>query len=114
MTFRRSTAAVALAALTLPAPAAEAYDRTVQATCYDLSGTTASGRPVGPRVAAHNYIPLGTKIRLIGRWAGPTGVRRYVVADTGAPWALGDGHLDLWAPSCLGWPNPTVTWRFGW
>lgn len=96
------------------APVAEAYDRTVKATCYNLSGITASGRPVGPRIAANNFIPLGTKIQLIGQNAGPGGVRRYIIADTGAPWALGDGHLDLWAPDCSGWSNPQVKWAFGW
>lgn len=92
--------------------------RETYATCYNLRGTTASGFSLAyntraaRRTAASNVLRLGTRIRLVGRHAGPTGVRRYVVRDTGG--ALGDGHLDLWAPSCSGWPNPHVKYRLGW
>jgi 3D (Asp-Asp-Asp) domain-containing protein len=92
--------------------------RETYATCYNLRGHTASGFSLARntraarRTAASNVLRLGTHIRLVGRHAGPTGVRRYVVRDTGG--ALGDGHLDLWNASCSGWPNPPVKYRLGW
>lgn len=88
------------------------YRRTY-ATCYQLHGRTASGAWVNRRTAAHNYLPFGTKIRLVGRQAGPGGVRRYVIRDTGP--ALADGHLDLWAPGgCLRFGKRPVAYRIGW
>lgn len=93
-------------------------ERSTYATCYQLRGTTANGFSLARdtrdarRTAASNHLRLGTRIRLVGRNAGPNGVRKYVVRDTGG--ALGDGHLDLWAPSCAGWPNPPVRYKIGW
>lgn len=84
-----------------------------RATCYDLRGVTASGHYVNKRTAAHNFLWPGTHIRLIGKQAGPTGVRRYIVRDTGP--ALSDGHFDLWAPGgCARFGVRTIKWRLGW
>lgn len=83
------------------------------ATCYQLTGLTASGTYVNRRTAAHNYLPFGTKIRLVGKRAGPGGIRRYIIRDTGP--ALRDGHLDLWAPwGCMTFGKRTVRYKIGW
>lgn len=104
--------ASAVALVTVPPPVAEAAPKSTLATCYDLQGVTASGTYVDRRTAAHNFLIAGTKIRIVGSHPGPGGIRRYVIRDTGP--ALSDGHFDLWAPSCAGWDNPVITWRFGW
>lgn len=83
------------------------------ATCYDLRGHTSSGTKVNRRTAAHNFLKPGTKIRLVGRQAGPGGIRRYIIRDTGS--ALYDGHLDLWAPSgCIQYGKKQVKYKLGW
>lgn len=83
------------------------------ATCYQLSGTTASGVPVGPGVAAHNFLRSGTRFRLVGKTTGPGGRRKYVVRDTGP--ALADGHFDLWAPGgCIAWGKHSIRYKLGW
>lgn len=93
-------------------PAADAA-RYSYATCYDLQGRTASGTYVNRRTAAHNFLWPGTKIRLIGRQAGPGGIRKYIVRDTGP--ALRDGHFDLWAPSgCIQFGKRQIKWKIGW
>lgn len=95
------------------APVAEARVRSSMATCYDLRGTTASGTKVNRRTAAHNFLPFRTRIRIVGKQAGPGGIRRYIVRDTGP--ALSDGHFDLWAPGgCMAFGHRPIRWRFGW
>jgi 3D (Asp-Asp-Asp) domain-containing protein len=101
-----------VAAATLAASPAQAA-RTSYATCYQLQGITSSGTYVNKRTAAHNFLPPGAKIRLVGRQAGPRGVRKYIVRDTGP--ALSDGHFDLWAPSgCIRFGKRTIRWKLGW
>ena len=87
--------------------------RSSYATCYQLQGRTASGTWVDRRTAAHNFLTPGAKIRLVGRQAGPGGVRKYVVRDTGP--ALSDGHFDLWAPGgCTAYGKRPIRWKLGW
>lgn len=98
--------------LHLAAPT-KAETRSTYATCYDLQGTTASGTPVNRRTAAHNFLWPGTRIRLVGKQAGPRGIRKYVVRDIGP--ALRDGHLDLWAPyGCIQYGKRNVRFKLGW
>lgn len=111
--MRRRLATIAVA-LHLPVATANAKIHRTYATCYNDVGKTASGYWTNRRTAASNFIPFRTRIRIIGPHAGPGGIRRYIIRDTGAPWALGDGHLDLWSPNCAGWPNPPIRWREGW
>lgn len=116
------TITIMLAGLALvPAPAeARKYKvHRTYATCYNLTGLMADGTYTRPRSVASNVLPLGTKIRLIGR--SFHGMRRLVVRDTGAPWALGDGHLDIWfgTPSgrffsCSVWGKRSVKYKRGW
>lgn len=102
---------LAACALLLPSEAQSA--RKSYATCYQLRGYTSSGTYVNKRTAAHNFLMPGTKIRLIGRQAGPRGVRKYVIRDTGP--ALSDGHFDLWAPgNCMAYGKRRIKWKFGW
>jgi 3D (Asp-Asp-Asp) domain-containing protein len=84
------------------------------ATCYDLQGTTADGKHyVNRRTAANNFLPFTTKIRIVGPNAGPGGIRRYIVRDTGP--ALSDGHFDLWSPGgCANFGVKPICWKFGW
>lgn len=83
------------------------------ATCYNLNGTTASGTHVNKRTAAHNFLPFTTKIRIVGRQAGPGGIRKYIVRDTGP--ALSDGHFDLWSPGrCSHFGVRPIRWKLGW
>lgn len=86
------------------------------ATCYALPGFARDGTPVYRRMAASNFLRSGTKIRLVGPQAGPGGIRKYVVHDTGP--ALADGHLDLWHPSrsyCLNrFGVRSIKYKFGW
>lgn len=105
--------AAARAASPPPAAAAERRVYTARATCYQLRGKTASGTRVNKRTAAHNFLAPGTRFRLVGKQAGPTGVRRYIVRDTGP--ALSDGHFDLWAPSgCNYFGVRTIRYVLGW
>jgi 3D (Asp-Asp-Asp) domain-containing protein len=77
---------------------------TVSATCYDLSGRTATGMPVGPGVVAvdPSVIPLGTKMYVPGYGNG-------VAADVGG--GIKGNIIDLWmTPSqCAAWGRRTVT-----
>jgi 3D (Asp-Asp-Asp) domain-containing protein len=73
----------------------------VIATCYDLSGTTATGAPVGWGVVAVDpgFIPLHSRLYVPGYGPGKA-------LDTGP--AVQGAHIDLWRPSCSGCPNPRV------
>lgn len=74
-------------------------------TCYQLTGTTASGLRAGPgRVAVDpRRIALGTALRIDGYGDA-------VAADTGG--AIKGDRLDVWRASCAGYSNPTVdVWR---
>jgi len=77
---------------------------TVSATCYDLSGKTATGMPVGPGVVAvdPSVIPLGSRMSVPGYGDG-------VAADTGS--GIQGATIDLWmTPSqCGAWGRRTVT-----
>lgn len=77
---------------------------TVSATCYDLSGRTATGMPVGHGVVAvdPSVIPLGTKMYVPGYGNG-------VAADVGG--GIKGDIIDLWmTPSqCAAWGRRTVT-----
>lgn len=103
-----------IAATDLPEkPVPQARVRSSYATCYDLNGRTASGHWVDRRTAAHNWLPFRTKIRIVGKQAGPGGIRKYIVRDTGP--ALSDGHFDLWAPSgCIEFGKRPIRWKMGW
>lgn len=96
----------------IPAPAAapplapvDGRELTVSATGYALSGTTATGLPVGWGVVAvdPSVIPLGTRMSIPGYGDG-------VAADTGG--AVHGATIDLWFPSlaqALAWGRRTVT-----
>jgi 3D (Asp-Asp-Asp) domain-containing protein len=77
---------------------------TVSATCYDLSGRTATGMPVGQGVVAvdPSVIPLGTRLYVPGYGHG-------VAADVGG--GIKGDTIDLWmTPSqCAAWGRRTVT-----
>ncbi len=77
---------------------------TVSATCYDLSGRTATGMPVGHGVVAvdPSVIPLGTRMYVPGYGNG-------VAADVGG--GIKGDIIDLWmTPSeCAAWGRRTVT-----
>lgn len=82
-------------------------------TSYCLHGTMADGSYTRRRSVASNFMPFGTKIRLVGR--SFYGMRRFIVRDTGS--ALFDGHLDLWHTSCsnsITWGRRSITFHFGW
>jgi 3D (Asp-Asp-Asp) domain-containing protein len=66
---------------------------TVSATCYCLSGSTASGLPVGPGIIATDpsVIPLGTRVYV-------PGYGNAVAADTGS--AVKGLTIDLWVADC--------------
>jgi 3D (Asp-Asp-Asp) domain-containing protein len=76
----------------------------VSATCYDLSGRTATGMPVGHGVVAvdPSVIPLGTRLYVPGYGNG-------VAADVGG--GIKGDSIDLWmTPSeCAAWGRRTVT-----
>lgn len=77
----------------------------VISTGYCLTGTTATGIPVGWGVAAvdPSVIPLGTHLTI-------PGYGEAVAADTGSA-IIGD-RIDLWFPSCAeagGWGSRPVT-----
>src|SRR5262249_9961504 len=78
---------------------------TLVSTGYCLTGTTATGLPVGWGVAAvdPSVIPLGTHLSIPGYGAA-------VAADTGGS-VVGD-RIDLWFPTCAqasGWGTRSVT-----
>lgn len=82
-------------------------------TAYCLTGRMADGTFTRARSAAHNGLRLGTTIRLVGRQAGPRGMRKYVIRDR-----IGWGtQLDLWTGSCAtarAWGRRTVRFKLGW
>lgn len=82
-------------------------------TAYCLQGRMADGTFVRSRSAASNRHPLGTRIRLTGRQAGPGGYRKYVVRDR-----IGHGtELDLWTGSCgeaIRFGRRRTSYRIGW
>jgi 3D (Asp-Asp-Asp) domain-containing protein len=88
---------------TAPAPAGK-RQLVVSATCYDLSGQTATGMPVGQGVVAvdPSVIPLGTRMYVPGYGNG-------VAADVGG--GIKGDVIDLWMqPSqCSSWGRRTVT-----
>lgn len=85
-------------------PPAGKHQLTVSATCYDLSGRTATGMPVGHGVVAvdPSVIPLGTRMYVPGYGNG-------VAADVGG--GIKGNTIDLWmTPSeCAAWGRRTVT-----
>jgi 3D (Asp-Asp-Asp) domain-containing protein len=87
-----------------PAPPTGRRQLTVSATCYDLSGRTATGMPVGRGVVAvdPSVIPLGTRMYVPGYGNG-------VAADVGG--GIKGDIIDLWmTPSqCAAWGRRTVT-----
>jgi 3D (Asp-Asp-Asp) domain-containing protein len=98
----RSPPAAAVAQLV---PAGSGKALTVVSTGYCLTGTTATGIPVGWGVAAVDprVIPLGTHLTI-------PGYGEAVAADTGG--AIVGDRVDLWFPSCGqagGWGTRSVT-----
>jgi 3D (Asp-Asp-Asp) domain-containing protein len=98
----RSPPAAAIAQLV---PAGSGNALTVVSSGYCLTGTTATGIPVGWGVAAVDprVIPLGTHLTI-------PGYGEAVAADTGSA-IIGD-RVDLWFPSCGqagGWGSRSVT-----
>ena len=92
---------------TVPAPATPGGTRTlvVDAVAYHLSGSTASGLPVGMGVIAVDpaVIPLGTRVFVPGY--GPA-----VAADVGS--SIRGNIIDLWMPSTAkaqAWGRRSVT-----
>jgi 3D (Asp-Asp-Asp) domain-containing protein len=87
-----------------PAPPTGKHQLTVSATCYDLSGRTATGMPVGQGVVAvdPSVIPLGTRMYVPGYGNG-------VAADVGG--GIKGDTIDLWmTPSqCAAWGRRMVT-----
>jgi 3D (Asp-Asp-Asp) domain-containing protein len=65
----------------------------VYATGYCLTGTTATGLPVGPGIVATDLsvIPLGTRMTIPGYGEG-------VAADTGG--AIMGARIDVWIKDC--------------
>jgi 3D (Asp-Asp-Asp) domain-containing protein len=86
------------------APSAGKHQLVVSATCYDLSGRTATGMPVGQGIVAvdPSVIPLGTRMNVPGYGNG-------VAADVGG--GIKGDTIDLWmTPSqCAAWGRRTVT-----
>jgi peptidoglycan DL-endopeptidase CwlO len=92
---------------TAPAPSESTTGRalTVVATAYALSGSTATGLPVGPGIVAVDpaVIPLGTHMTIPGYGEG-------VAADTGS--AIKGARIDVWVPTeaqAAQWGTRTVT-----
>ena len=87
------------------APAASGTQMTVVSTAYALTGTTATGIPVGPGIVAvdPSVIPLGTRMTIPGYGEG-------VAADTGG--AIIGARIDVWVPTeaqAVQWGIRTVT-----
>jgi 3D (Asp-Asp-Asp) domain-containing protein/peptidoglycan hydrolase CwlO-like protein len=76
-----------------PGPPRSGGTMTVLATGYCLTGTTATGLPVGPGIVAVDptVIPLGTRMSIPGYGDG-------VAADTGS--AIKGARIDVWIASC--------------
>jgi 3D (Asp-Asp-Asp) domain-containing protein len=89
---------------TAASPPAGKRQLTVSATCYELSGRTATGMPVGHGVVAvdPSVIPLGTRMYVPEYGNG-------VAADVGG--GIKGNTIDLWmTPSeCAAWGRRTVT-----
>jgi 3D (Asp-Asp-Asp) domain-containing protein len=99
------TQATPAATLAVPVSTPTAGSLTVASTGYCLTGTTATGIPVGWGVAAvdPSVIPLGTHLTI-------PGYGEAVAADTGGA-IIGD-RIDLWFPTCAqagGWGARSVT-----
>ncbi len=78
---------------------------TVVSTAYALTGTTATGIPVGPGIVAVDptVIPLGTRMTIPGYGEG-------VAADTGS--AIQGAMIDVWVPTeaqAIIWGRKTLT-----
>jgi peptidoglycan DL-endopeptidase CwlO len=102
---RQLTRAPPAAAIAQLVPAGSGNALTVVSTGYCLTGSTATGIPVGWGVAAVDprVIPLGTHLTI-------PGYGEAVAADTGGT-IIGD-RVDLWFPSCGqagGWGSRSVT-----
>ena len=86
-----------------PPPAGKRH-LVVSATCYDLTGRTATGMPVGQGVVAvdPSVIPLGTRLYVPGYGNG-------VAADVGG--GIKGAVIDLWMTptQCAAWGRRTVT-----
>lgn len=99
-----------------PSPAVATSGRRIfrtYATSYCEHGVMRDGSYTRPRSIASNFLPLGARIRLVGR--SFFGMRRFVVRDTGG--ALFDGHVDVWSPSCatsIAWGRRPVSFHIGW
>jgi 3D (Asp-Asp-Asp) domain-containing protein/peptidoglycan hydrolase CwlO-like protein len=76
-----------------PPPPRPGGTMTVYATGYCLTGTTATGLPVGPGIVATDpaVIPLGTRMTIPGYGEG-------VAADTGS--GVQGRRIDVWIKSC--------------
>jgi 3D (Asp-Asp-Asp) domain-containing protein len=75
--------------------AAAAAPQTYLATAYNLSGRTASGKPVSKGIIAADpgVLPMGTRVRLeAGPYSG-----EYLVADTGG--SVRGRKIDVWVPT---------------
>jgi 3D (Asp-Asp-Asp) domain-containing protein len=84
---------------------AEGRTLTVTATAYTLTGTTATGAPVGYGIVAvdPSVIPLGTRMTIPGYGEG-------VAADTGG--GVQGATIDVWVPTAAAaaaWGRRTVT-----
>jgi 3D (Asp-Asp-Asp) domain-containing protein len=102
---RQLTQAPPAAAIAQLVPAGSGNALTVVSTGYCLTGTTATGIPVGWGVAAVDprVIPLGTHLTI-------PGYGEAVAADTGG--AITGDRVDLWFPTCGqagGWGTRSVT-----
>ena len=80
----------------------------VSSTAYALTGTTATGLPVGPGICATDprVIPLGTRFDVPGYGS-------CLAADTGSA-IIGD-RIDVWVPSeaaAVQWGRHDVTVTF--
>lgn len=100
--------------LLLPAPAEAAPVHDVGgATAYCQSGRMADGTYTRVGSVAMNSVRLGTRIRVVGRQAGPGGRRKFTVRDR-----IGYGSLlDFYMPSCsaaVAWGRRHVRYRVGW
>jgi 3D (Asp-Asp-Asp) domain-containing protein/peptidoglycan hydrolase CwlO-like protein len=76
-----------------PGPPRSGGTMTVLVTGYCLTGTTATGLPVGPGIVAvdPSVIPLGTRMTIPGYGEG-------VAADVGG--GVQGAHIDVWMASC--------------
>ncbi|WP_052807434.1 3D domain-containing protein [Risungbinella massiliensis] len=93
-----------LAKDTTAGPLPQGTPITFESTCYNLSGTTASGSPTGPGTIAVDpkVIPLGTKLYVEGYGWG-------VAKDTGG--RIKGKIIDVWkppGPGCTQWGRRDV------